>query len=205
MSFIVSLLVLSFLIFFHELGHFLAARFFGVKVEVFSIGFGKKIYQKVYKGTVYCISSIPLGGYVQMKGQDDTDPLKRSSDIDSYNSKKPWQRIIILFAGPFANFLLAFLLYLTISFMGVVKLAPVIGKVQPNSPAFSAHLQAKDKIIAINGKKVQSWDDLSDLIKNSRGTLEFAVQRGQNLLRVSITPKITPLKNIFRETVKKRN
>jgi len=204
MSFIVSLLVLSFLIFFHELGHFLVARFFGVKVEVFSIGFGKKIYQKVYKGTVYCISSIPLGGYVQMKGQDDTDPLKRSSDIDSYNSKKPWQRIIILFAGPFANFLLAFLLYLAISFMGVVKLAPVIGKVQPNSPAFSAHLQAKDKIIAINGKKVQSWDDLSDLIKNSKGTLEFAVQRGQNLLRVYITPKIAPLKNIFRETVKKR-
>src|SRR5665648_11354 len=98
MGFLTSLLVLSFLIFFHELGHYLAARYFGVHVEVFSIGFGKKIFKKVYKGTEYCISSVPLGGYVQMKGQDDSDPTKVSSDEDSYNTKKPWKRIIILFA-----------------------------------------------------------------------------------------------------------
>lgn len=77
MGTLASILVLSFLIFFHELGHFLMARFFGVRVEVFSIGFGKKVFSKVVGQTEYCLSLIPLGGYVQMKGQDDSDPTKK--------------------------------------------------------------------------------------------------------------------------------
>ena len=204
MGILVSLIILSFLIFFHELGHFLAARFFGVKVETFSIGFGKKIVCKKYKGTEYCLSAVPLGGYVQMKGQDDLDPKKRVSDPDSYNSKKPWQRIVILFAGPFANFLLAFFLYLAIAFMGVTELAPVIGKVTPDSPAFKASLKPKDKILAIDGVEVRTWNDLSDLIKNSSGALLFTVERDGRVLNIKVTPKVTDLKNIFGETVKKR-
>ena len=90
MGTLISILVLSFLIFFHELGHFVAARFFGVHVEVFSIGFGKKVLKKMIGKTEYCISLIPLGGYVQMKGQDDRDPTKISYDQDSYTVKRPW-------------------------------------------------------------------------------------------------------------------
>ncbi len=204
MGLLVSILVLSFLIFFHELGHFLAARMFGVTVEVFSIGFGKKLFCKKYGKTNYCLSAIPLGGYVQMKGQDDLDPLKRSKDKDSYNAKKPWQRIIILFAGPFANFLLAFILYLAIAFMGVKELAPVIGKVSPNSPAKEANLKPKDKIIKINGIEIKTWGDLSEIIKNSTGTLIFTIKRGDKIKNIKVTPKIIELKNIFNETVKKR-
>ena len=85
MSWIVALLVLSLLIFFHELGHYTAARFFGVYVEVFSIGFGKKLASFKWLNTQWQISAIPLGGYVKMKGQDDLDPTALSSDNDSYN------------------------------------------------------------------------------------------------------------------------
>lgn len=204
MGTLISILVLSFLIFFHELGHFLAARFFGVKVEVFSIGFGKKLVTKVYKGTQYCISTIPLGGYVQMKGQDDTDPTKVSLDPDSYNTKAPWQRIIILFAGPFANFLLAFLLYFCIANIGVMKFSPIIGAVGENTPAKSIELMAGDKILQINNETITTWDDVSKLIKNSTGTLHLVFERDNQVYRQSVTPQIKTLQNIFGESVQNR-
>ncbi|OQY38730.1 MAG: RIP metalloprotease RseP, partial [Spirochaetaceae bacterium 4572_7] len=104
MGITVSLLVLSGLIFFHELGHYMAARLMGVYVEVFSIGFGKKMVSFHKWGTEFKIAMIPLGGYVKMKGQDDSDPTNISLDDDSYNTKTPAQRIFILLAGPAANF-----------------------------------------------------------------------------------------------------
>jgi regulator of sigma E protease len=204
MGTITSLLVISFLVFFHELGHFLAARFFGVKVEVFSIGFGTKLFKKVYKGTEYCFSAIPLGGYVQMKGQDDTDPTKLSFDADSYNTKKPWQRIIILFAGPFANFLLAFLLYIAIANLGVNKLSPIIGNIGENTPAYKAGLMQNDKIIQINEQDVKTWDDVSKFIKNSDGSIKMLINRENKLKIFGITPQIKEQKNIFGEVIQNR-
>jgi len=94
MSWFISLLVLSGLIFFHELGHYSAARFVGVYVEVFSIGFGKKLFSFRAFGTQWSISAIPLGGYVQMKGQDDSDPTKQSMDEDSYTTKTPYKKYL---------------------------------------------------------------------------------------------------------------
>ncbi|MBE0490828.1 MAG: RIP metalloprotease RseP [Sulfurospirillum sp.] len=204
MGILTSIFVLSFLIFFHELGHFLAARFFGVKVEVFSIGFGSKIFKKIYKGTEYCISAIPLGGYVQMKGQDDSDPTKVSLDSDSYNTKKPWQRIIILFAGPFANFLLAFLLYLAIAQIGINTLSPIIGSVAENTPAFTKGLQANDKILIINDQEVKSWDDVSFFIKNSQGSVVFIIQRAKKNLQVVVQPELKIQKSMFGEDISNR-
>ncbi len=205
MGMLVSLLVLSFLIFFHELGHFLAARFFGVRVEVFSIGFGKKIFSKVVGNTQYCLSLIPLGGYVQMKGQDDSDPTKISFDQDSYTMKKPWQRIIILFAGPFANFLLAFLLYIAIGSLGVTKFAPIIGKITPDSPAIIAGLQSDDRIVMINQELVSSWDDVSQMIQKSpTTTLEVKIERAGSVQTFIITPKLSSYQNMFGETLQKK-
>lgn len=204
MGTLTSILVLSFLIFFHELGHFLMARFFGVRVEVFSIGFGKKVFSKVVGHTEYCISLIPLGGYVQMKGQDDSDPTKKSFDSDSYNTKKPWQRILILFAGPFANFLLAFLLYIAIGSMGVTKYAPIIGKISPDSPAMQMGIMENDRIILINNALVTTWDDVSVLIKESTGKLEFKVERLGEVHTFAIAPIISEYQNIFGERVQKR-
>ncbi|MDD2384684.1 MAG: RIP metalloprotease RseP [Sulfurospirillaceae bacterium] len=204
MGTLTSILVLSFLIFFHELGHFLAARYFGVRVEVFSIGFGKKVFSKVIGQTEYCISLIPLGGYVQMKGQNDMDPLAISQDRDSYNTKHPWQRIIILFAGPFSNFLLAFLLYLVIGTNGVTYLSPTIGAISDNSPAQSIGLQKDDMIVQINGLMIKTWDDVSTSIKESEGLLELKVARQNEIKNFIVTPLMTPVQNIFKETVYKR-
>jgi len=201
---LVSLLVLSFLIFFHELGHFLAARFFGVKVERFSIGFGPILAKKYFAGTEWAISTIPLGGYVKMKGQDDLDPTKRNPDPDSYNSKKPWQRIIILFAGPFANFFLAFLLYFAIGIMGSNALAPVVGKVVSDSPAFKSGIKPKDKIIKINQISVKTWEDISKIIVKSEGTLIIEVLRDGKKTFLKVEPKNLETKNIFGETIKKK-
>ncbi len=204
MGILVALLVLSVLIFFHELGHFTAARFFGVQVDVFSIGFGKKLYSKIIGKTEWSISAIPLGGYVKMKGQDDTDPTNISYDQDSYTAKKPWQRIIILLAGPFANFLMAFFLYLAISYMGVPKLLPYVDKITEDSPAFQAGLKTGDKILQINGVNVKYWEDIGKQINASEGKLTMIIERDKHLKTLTLEPKVIEEKNIFGEKVTRR-
>ena len=205
MGILVSLLVLSFLIFFHELGHFTAARFFGVQVDVFSIGFGKKIFSRMIGKTEWSISAIPLGGYVKMKGQDDSDPTAVSYDPDSYTSKKPWQRIIILLAGPFANFLLAFFLYLAIASIGVPKLLPTVGTVGEDTPALQAGLKKGDTILAINLTPVQYWEDIGKLINSSSaGKLHVLVKRDNERIDLLVKPKVIEDKNIFEEPIQRR-
>ncbi len=205
MGILTSIIVISFLIFFHELGHYLAARFFGVKVERFSIGFGNVIAKKRFFDTEWAISSIPLGGYVKMKGQDDLKPLAFSAEDDSYSAKKPWQRIVILAAGPFANVFLAFLLYLAAANIGVMSFAPVIGKIMPNTPAAKSGLKEGDRILQIEGLKIKSWDEISKAIKTiPKKTLLFVVKRKEKLLKIYIAPRYFETKNIFREKVRKK-
>lgn len=204
MGILVALLVLSVLIFFHELGHFTAARFFGVQVDVFSIGFGKKLYSKMIGKTEWSISAIPLGGYVKMKGQDDTDPTNISYDDDSYNIKKPWQRIIILLAGPFANFLMAFLLYLAISYMGVPKLLAYVGEVGKDTPAYQAGLQKEDKIVQINGNNILYWENIGKQINDSKEDITLIVEREQTLITLQLKPKVIDDQNIFGEKITRR-
>lgn len=204
MSWLVSLLVLSALIFFHELGHYLAARVMGVYVEVFSIGFGKKLFSFRAWNTQWSISAIPLGGYVKMKGQDDSDPTKKSYDDDSYNSKTPMQKIFILLAGPAANFLLAFVLYFTIALGGPDILSPVIGNVVKDSPAQVAGLQENDRVISINGTKISTWKEMAEIISSSDGSLNLEIQRDGFIEFTTLTPKITQTTNIYSETVQKK-
>ena len=204
MGTITFLLVLSFLVFFHELGHFLAARYFGVKVHVFSIGFGKQLYSKKFKGTTWQFALIPLGGYVKMKGQDDTKPGLEEDGQDSYNNKHPWQRIVILFAGPFANFLLAAILYFIIALGGANSLAPTVGKIQENSPAFKAGIKAGDEIVKINNVEIKTWEQIGKTIITSEGSLKFYIKRDGKLIAKTIQPHISDAQNIFREKIKKR-
>ena len=204
MGILVAIIVLSVLIFFHELGHFTAARFFGVQVDVFSIGFGKKLYSRMIGKTQWSISAIPLGGYVKMKGQDDTDPTKKSFDADSYNAKKPWQRIIILLAGPFANFLLAFILYFAIANLGVPKLLPYVGKVGADTPAMQAGLLKDDKLVQINGKNIQYWENIGKAINDTQGNVSLVVERQQQLVTLEIMPKVIDDQNVFGEKITRR-
>ncbi|OUT11734.1 RIP metalloprotease RseP [Campylobacter concisus] len=199
--FLVTVLAISFLIFFHELGHFLAARTLGVKVNTFSIGFGEKIYTKNVGGTDYCLSAIPLGGYVQLKGQDDTDPKAKNYDADSYNVLSPIKRIYILFAGPFFNFILAFFIYILLGFIGVERLAPSVGHIAEDSAAASAGLAKNDKILAINGVKINEWDDISKKVRLEPSTI--LIDRNGSQMTINLTPKIGETVNLFNEKVQR--
>ena len=204
MDFFNVIIVISFLVFFHELGHFSVAKFFGVRILKFSIGFGRPIYSKVINGTDYRISWLLLGGYVQMKGQDDLDPTERSDEPDSYNSIAPWKRILILFAGPFFNFILAFFLFFIAGNIGVEQLSSKIGQTMENMPSQEAGLIAGDNIIAINGEKIKYWNDLSETIKNSSGALNLTIERNQTVFNTILVPKITETENIFGEKIEKK-
>ena len=199
--FLVTVLAISFLIFFHELGHFLVARTLGVKVNTFSIGFGEKIYTKNVGGTDYCLSAIPLGGYVQLKGQDDTDPKVKNYDADSYNVLSPIKRIYILFAGPFFNFILAFFIYILLGFIGVERLTPSVGHIAESSAAASAGVEKNDKILAINGVKINEWDDISKNVRLEPSTI--LIDRNGSLLTINLTPKIGETINLFNEKVQR--
>ncbi len=213
MGIFIAIFVLSFLIFFHELGHFTAARFFGVQVDVFSIGFGKKIFQKKIGKTLWALSIIPLGGYVKMKGQDDSDPTAVNYDNDSYTAKKPWQRIIILLAGPFANFFMAFLIY-----FGISQLSPYpsplfnyshyipakVGSFSPISPAQKAGMEINDTILSINQTPIQYWDEISTAIQHNKGMLEIELQRNDTLISLSLMPIRKTIKNRFGEEIERQ-
>jgi regulator of sigma E protease len=206
---LIAIIGLSFLVFFHELGHFIAARAFGVKVERFSIGFGKILAKKWCCSTEWAFSAIPLGGYVKMKGQDDSDPLAKSKAPDSYNSKKPWQRVVILLAGPFANIITAFFLYLFISFGNIPYviardyIPPVVGKVLKNSPAEKAGFKKGDRILAVNNQPVKFWYQISEEIEKSPYSLLIMVKRGRENLLLKLNTQEVNGKNEFMESIKR--
>ncbi|HIP46234.1 MAG TPA: RIP metalloprotease RseP [Campylobacterales bacterium] len=208
MGIFVSFMVLSALIIFHEWGHFLAARYFKVTVEEFGLGMPifitKPLFQKKWGETTYSFYPILLGGFVRMKGQDDFDLSKKSTDETSYTAKKPWQKIVISLAGPFANILLAFLLYVAIAYIGSEKLAPVIGGIGENSPASKAGIMIGDKILSVNGESVVTWTQMGDIIKDSQGALALGVDRNGKFQALTLTPHIAESKNVFGETIQKR-
>lgn len=204
MSILVSLLVLSGLIFFHELGHFAAARYMGVAVEVFSIGFGKRILTFKKWNTEWSLSVIPLGGYVRMKGQDDSDPSKKSYDSDSYNTKTPSQKIFILLAGPLANFVLAFVLYFMIALGGPNILSAVIGEVVKDSPAYVAGLKTNDTIKSIDGVEITSWKEMAGIIENAGSSLNVEIIRDGFIEFKTLTPSVKETTNIFNEVIQKK-
>lgn len=200
-EFLATILVISFLIFFHELGHFLAAKSLGVKVEVFSIGFGQSLLEREFKGTKYRLSALPLGGYVKLKGQDDMQPGLENQDQDSYSILSPIKKIYILFAGPFFNLFLAFLLYIAIGNLGIQKPSPQIGNIAPNSAAALAGLENNDTILAINGIKIQSFDEISDHL--SLEPLKILIDRKGENLEFIITPKLGQAYNDFGQIIPK--
>ncbi len=182
------LFVLGVLIFVHELGHFLAARRHGVRVLTFSLGFGPKILKVKRGDTEYCISAVPLGGYVKMAGENPEDP--RSGQPDEFLSKTKWQRFQILFAGPAMNILLAVVVTaIVLGIQGVRQPVfldgpAVIGSVAPGSPAEKAGLMRGDRVIAVSGDQIETWKDLELAIGLRRPNRDMSVtvlRNGQNL------------------------
>ncbi|GAA9597394.1 RIP metalloprotease RseP [Helicobacter pylori] len=188
MMFIVAVLMLAFLIFVHELGHFTIARICGVKVEVFSIGFGKKLCFFKLFGTQFALSLIPLGGYVKLKGMDKEESGTNETANDSYTQKSPFQKLWILFGGAFFNFLFAILVYFFLALSGEKVLLPVIGGLEKN--ALEAGLLKGDKILSINHEKITSFREIRSVVAHARGELVLEIERNHQILEKRLTPKI---------------
>ncbi len=189
--FIVAVLMLAFLIFVHELGHFTIARICGVKVEVFSIGFGKKLCFFKLFGTQFALSLIPLGGYVKLKGMDKEENGTNETANDSYAQKSPFQKLWILFGGAFFNFLFAILVYFFLALSGEKVLLPVIGALDKN--ALEAGLLKGDKILSINHKKIASFGEIRSVVARARDELVLEIERNHQILEKRLTPKIVAM------------
>jgi regulator of sigma E protease len=195
--------VLSILIFFHELGHFLVARRLGVKVLKFSLGFGPKLISKQVGETEYLVSALPLGGYVKLLGEDPSEMSAPGDEARSFSHQKVGRRIAIVAAGPVFNLILAFLIF-TIAFMvGAPNLSSQIGEVQKDTPAERAGLKTDDTVVAIDEKPVESWDEIKESIQKNGGkemTLTVDRQGKQEILK--ITPEEKDGKNLLGDSTK---
>jgi len=200
---IVSLIILlGVLIFVHEIGHFLAAKYAGVKVLKFSLGFGPKIFGRKWGETEYLISIFPLGGYVKLLGESETEEITQEDETRSFSAKSVWKRIIIVFAGPLFNFLLAIVIFGAVYMYGVPVMTAKIGGVQPDSPAFLSGITKGDIITKINHQSIKRWDELAETITESKGeTLSIEFNRESRSYVVSVKPTLQKVKNIFGEEV----
>jgi regulator of sigma E protease len=183
------LFVLGVLVFVHELGHFLAARRVGVRVLTFSLGFGPKILKHTRGDTEYCVSAIPLGGYVKMAGENPDDP--RSGKPDEFMSKTKWERFQILIMGPIMNIVLAIIVLAFVFSQGVDESVyldepPVVAAVVPESPAARVGIQPGDRVVTVAGAQVDTWEDLL-LAVGTRPDRDVAL----TLLRAGETHRIT--------------
>ncbi|MDD5408671.1 MAG: RIP metalloprotease RseP [Candidatus Omnitrophica bacterium] len=186
--------ILSLLIIVHESGHFFAARRNGVRVENFSLGFGPQVFKKKKNGTEYSISLIPLGGYVKMAGDSRSEYKGKS---DEYFTKSIGKRFQIIFFGPFLNYLLGFLFFWCIFFVGYPSLTSKVGGLIDGYGAKEAGLAAGDKIIVIDGQKVDLWDDLQRQIqkRKEKESVELLVLRGNQELKFKVAIKDKVLGN----------
>jgi len=202
---LVAILVIGFLIFVHELRHFLAAKLMKVKVEVFSLGFGPKIIGFTLGETEYRLSAIPLGGYVKLYGEH----LETLSSVvekeKAFAFKKTWQKAFIVIAGPLANFLLPIFIFFLLFYLSGSYISPAkIGEILPNSPAEKAGLKVGDEILEINGKKVKSFEDLILILREKETFTEITlkIRRKDQVFDITLIPEFKEGYNIFGKKTK---
>ncbi|GHV52347.1 zinc metalloprotease [Deltaproteobacteria bacterium] len=197
-------MVLGGLIFFHELGHFLAARLCRVGVKTFSLGFGPRLWGVKRGATEYKVSLVPLGGYVSMVGEEDPRDIPAPfTEKDSFANRSSLQRLVIIFAGPLVNLALAWVLFWGVFFVqGQEYLLPDVGTVSPASAAARAGIKPGDRIIAVNGARISRWDELVRAVMASEGAdMSFSLQRDGQTLVVRAKPQPFERKTIFGETL----
>lgn len=200
MIFLSAIILLGILIFVHELGHFLFAKLMKVKVLKFSLGFGPKVVGKKYGETEYQISSVPLGGYVKMLGEEPGEELPEEEKPRAYNHQHVWKRFLIVFSGPAFNILFAAFLFIVILASGVPTLYPDVGEVMEDSPALEAGLAKGDRIVKINGQEVTEWSEMTEIIHGSPGSsLDFIIRRDGKEMAFTITPERKTVTDIFGE------
>ena len=188
------------LIFFHEMGHYLVAKFFKVKVETFSLGFGKKIFKKTWGETEYCLSLIPLGGYVKLMGDDPYKPVAPEESARAFSTQALYKRFAIVAAGPIANLLLAYVLFMVVFWVGQPQVSTKVGSVQTGTPAWEAGIREGDKIIALNSDSVRTWEELENWAKTREGQkVEVTLERQQNSFKLIVPISKVQAKNAYGE------
>lgn len=193
-SALIFIVVLGALVIVHEFGHFVAAKLVGVRVDKFSIGFGPVIFGKKWGETEFCVSLLPLGGFVKLAGES---PEETRGEPWEFNSKNLGQKFLVVFAGPFMNAFLAFVLFSGIFLVGQPMMTAKVGKLMDGSPAQTAGILEGDRITAIDGQRVTYWEEVLQKVHQSSGELLLTVERDGKSVEISVTPKKQELLNIF--------
>ncbi|MDI6785404.1 MAG: RIP metalloprotease RseP [bacterium] len=184
-----ALFTLGVVIFFHELGHFIMAKRVGVKVEKFSLGFGPKLFGVNYSGTEYLISTIPLGGYIKMKGEDTNE--EPTGDMDEFCSRPLGDRAKIVFFGPFLNFFLAFFFFILVFMIGIptLNLDNKVGLVKKDTLAYKEGIQKDDIITKVNNYKVNKWEEIEKGFMEGilKGKVILEIERGKKVIKKVLT------------------
>lgn len=190
------IITISIVVVFHELGHYLAARYYNVRVERFSLGFGKVLFRKTDKhGTEWAVSALPLGGYVKPLAEPPAGATAREA-AQAISQKTAWQRFVIFGAGPFFSFLLAIIIYSGMKISGTTEPMPYLAQPEPNTAAYVAGIQGGDRLLAVDGVKVQGWAEarlalLEPLTTGSTTTLELQTENGVTRNAAIQFPKVT--------------
>ncbi len=195
---LISIFVLGLLVIVHELGHLLVARWSGVRILRFSVGFGPRLFAWTRGHTEYAVSAIPLGGYVKMAGEQRTEQPMQPWE---YFSKPIGTRARIVFAGPLVNYLVALIGLWVVFVTGYPELLPVVGKVVDGMPAQTAGLQTNDRIQTIDDQEIRTWETMTKIIYRSPGrSLTFHVSRHAQATTLVITPRAKTMTDPFGRT-----
>ena len=209
--------IISVIVFIHEFGHFIVARWCGVKIEEFAIGFGKKIFGfQDKKGTEWKFCILPFGGYVKMYGDKngasipDIELIKKMSAHErkiSFLGKNVYQRIAIVGAGPVANFILAIFIFTGLfKINGIAQVEPVVSEIVENSASFEAGIKKGDRILKIDNVEIEDFQKMRNLVVTGlEKDLNFKIQRNGEELNIIISPKIISQKDMFGDEIKIRS
>ncbi|MFH1798545.1 MAG: RIP metalloprotease RseP [Candidatus Omnitrophota bacterium] len=198
---IIVFIVFGILIIVHEAGHLIAAKKAGIRVEAFSLGMGKRLFGIAIGGTDYRVSLIPFGGFCQMAGED---PHQAKGAKDEFGSKPVGARFWVVAAGSITNYIFAFLLFSIVFMIGSPVVSNEVGQLLKGYPAEKAGIKTGDKILSVNGKKVEYWDDIvSEIAKGSLALkpLEMEILRSKETMIVEVTPEVSTVTNIFNQKI----
>lgn len=195
-SLVYFIAVLSALVLVHEFGHFIVAKRLKIGVQIFSLGFGPKLWSARKGGTEYRISAIPLGGYVKMAGDEPTERLEGKPH--EFLSRSVADRFKVIFAGPALNYILAFIIFSVIFMFGSPTLTTEVGGFLKDYPAEKAGLKVGDRVLTVDGKSVKYWEEMTSLIhKHSGGSIKILLDRRGAIVEKDITPIVRRTKDIF--------
>lgn len=206
LNIVYGLITLGILILVHELGHFILARISNVKVVTFSIGFGKKLLKFKGRETEYVLSAFPLGGYVKLLGESYDEILEEEEKERSYIHKKPGTKLLIALSGPLANLIFAYIIFVLLLSTGYKVLGTKVGGVEENFPAYEAGIRKGDRIVELDGQKVEEWVDITQILNQKRENepVRVKVLRDGKEIEFSLFPKVVESKTIFGEKVSRK-